>query len=105
MFFAIANVVVASAQAVFSVEEISRTDYIKAEKECSRYNYLPELKLYGFVIPDNPFDDSVWWFDAESGRYIGHSAFPTSIKCISENKSTAISQERKGWNYTVVGFE
>ena len=41
MFFAIANVVVASAQAVFSVEEISRTDYIKAEKECSRYNVIP----------------------------------------------------------------
>lgn len=131
LFFAIANVVVASAQAVFSVEEISRTDYIKAEKECSRYNVIPvdsiieneivnlvlkesqtkfeqldsatrqeiyylidegglefnkkqllyiaELKLYGFVIPDDLFDDSVWWFDSESGKYIGRSAFPTAI--------------------------
>lgn len=131
LFFAIANVVVASAQAVFSVEEISRTDYIKAEKECSRYNvipadsitdneivnlvlkesqtkfeqldsatrqeiyylideeefgfnkrqslYLAELKLYGFAIPNDPFEDSVWWFDSESGKYIGRSAFPTAI--------------------------
>lgn len=131
LFFAIANVVVAYAQAVFSVEEISRTDYIKAEKECSRYNVIPvdsiieneivnlvlkesqtkfeqldsatrqeiyylidegglefnkkqllyiaELKLYGFVIPDDLFDDSVWWFDSESGKYIGRSAFPTAI--------------------------
>ena len=79
LFFAIVNVVVAYANAVFSVEEISRTDYIKAEKECSRYNYLPELKLYGFVIPDNPFDDSVWWFDAESGRYLCDAASPTAI--------------------------
>ncbi len=131
LLFAIANVVVASAQAVFSVEEISRTDYIKAEKECSRYNvipadsitdneivnlvlkesqtkfeqldsatrheiyylideeefgfnkrqllYLAELKLYGFAIPNDPFEDSVWWFDSESGKYIGRSAFPTAI--------------------------
>ena len=125
----IAGVAVASAQAVFSVEEISKTEYAKAEKKCARYNvipadtipdnkivnlvlkesqnkferldsvirqeityfdegfvfnkqrilYLPELKLYGFVIPDNPFDDSVWWFDAESGIYLCDAALPTAI--------------------------
>ena len=127
----IASAAVASAQAVFSVEEISVVEYTNAEKECSRYNvipadsipdneivglvlkesqnkferldsvirqeihsfvdsegfgfnkqrllYLPELKLYGFVIPDNPFDDSVWWFDAESGRYLCDAASPTAI--------------------------
>ena len=126
-----ANTVVVSAQSVFSVEEISETEYIKAEKECSCYNvfpadtiidndivnlvlkesqakfdlldpairkeipanrgtetfsvdkqhllYLPELKLYGFVIPDTPFDDSVWWFDAENGKYIDSAACPTAI--------------------------
>ena len=125
----IASAAVASAQAVFSVEEISYVEYADAEKEYSRYNvipadsipdnkivnmvlresqnkferldsvtrqeityfddgfgfnkqrllYFPELKLYGFVIPDNPFDDSVWWFDAESGRYLCEAAFPTAI--------------------------
>ncbi len=44
-----------------------------------RLLYFPELKLYGFVIPDNPFDDSVWWFDAESGRYLCDGASPTAI--------------------------
>lgn len=44
-----------------------------------RLLYLPELKLYGFVIPDNPFDDSVWWFDAESGRNLCDAASPTAI--------------------------
>ena len=122
---------VASAQTVFSVEKISETEYIKAEKESLRYNiipadtianndivsmvlkesqakferldsasqqeiysfvdsegfgfnkqrliFLPELKLYGFVIPDTPFDDSVWWFDSESGEYICSAASPTAI--------------------------
>ena len=37
----IASAAVASAQAVFSVEEISKTEYVKAEKECSRYNVIP----------------------------------------------------------------
>jgi hypothetical protein len=125
----IASAAVASAQAVFSVEEISYVEYADAEKEYSRFNvipadtipdneivnmvlkesqtkferldsftrrdiydfvegfginkqrllYFPELKLYGFVIPDNPFDDSVWWFDAESGRYLCDAASPTAI--------------------------
>lgn len=125
----IASAAVASAQAVFSVEEISHVEYADAEKEYSRFNvipadtipdneivnmvlkesqtkferldsftrrdiydfvegfginkqwllYFPELKLYGFVIPDNPFDDSVWWFDAESGRYLCDAASPTAI--------------------------
>ena len=131
LLIVIASVAVASAQAVFSVEEISVVEYTNAEKECCRYNvipadsipdneivglvlkesqnkferldsvirqeihsfvdsegfgfnkqrllYLPELKLYGFVIPDNPFDDSVWWFDAESGRYLCDAASPTAI--------------------------
>ena len=126
-----ANVAVASAQTVFSVEEVSRTEYAKAEKESSRYNvipadsiadneivslvlkeshakferldsvirqeiyylieaeefgfnkqqllYLPELKLFGFVIPDSPHDDSIWWFDSESGKYICSAAYPTVI--------------------------
>lgn len=125
----IASAAVASAQAVFSVEEISYVEYADAEKEYSRFNvipadtipdneivnmvlkesqtkferldsftrrdiydfvegfginkqrllYFPELKLYGFVILDNPFDDSVWWFDAESGRYLCDAASPTAI--------------------------
>ena len=131
LLIVIASVAVASAQAVFSVEEISVVEYTNAEKECSRYNvipadsipdneivrmvlkesqnkferldsvtrqeiysfvdaegfsfnkqrllYLPELKLYGFVVPDSPFDDSVWWFDAESGRYLCDAASPTAI--------------------------
>lgn len=129
LMIVIANAAVASAQSYFSVEEVSKFEYIKAEKECSRYNvipadtitdneivnmvlresqnkferfdsatrqeityfdegfgfnkqrllYLPELKLYGFVIPDNPFDDSVWWFDAESGKYLCDGASPTAI--------------------------
>lgn len=33
----IASAAVASAQAVFSVEEISYVEYANAEKECSRY--------------------------------------------------------------------
>lgn len=41
--------------------------------------FLPELKLYGFVIPDTPFDDSVWWFDSESGEYLCSAASPTAI--------------------------
>ena len=104
---------VASAQTVFSVEKISETEYIKAERECSRYNvisadsiadndivsmvlkesqtkferldsawqqeiydiynnpdfginkrwlkFLPELNLYGFIIPESPHDDAIWW--------------------------------------------
>lgn len=125
----IASAAVASAQAVFSVEEISYVEYANAEKESFRYNvipadtitdneivslvlkesqnkferldsftrreiydfvegfgvnkqwllYLPKLKLYGFVIPKNPFDDSVWWFDAESGRYLCEAASPVAI--------------------------
>lgn len=125
----IASAAVASAQAVFSVEEISYVEYADAEKECSRYNvipadtiadneivnmvlkesqtkferldsftcreiydfvegfgvnkqwllYLPKFKLYGFVIPNTPFEDSVWWFDAESSRYLCEAAFPTAI--------------------------
>lgn len=129
LLIVIASAAVASAQAVFSVEEISYVEYADAEKEYSRFNvipadtipdneivnmvlkesqtkferldsftrrdlydfvegfginkqrllYFPELKLYGFVIPDNPFDDSVWWFDAESGRYLCDAASPTAI--------------------------
>ena len=122
----IASAAVASAQAVFSVVEISYVEYVDAEKEYyvipadsipdnkivnmvlresqnkferldsvtrqeityfddgfgfnkQRLLYFPELKLYGFVIPDNPFDDSVWWFDAESGRYLCDGASPTAI--------------------------
>ena len=125
----VASAAVASAQAVFSVEEISYVEYVDAEKEYSRYNvipadsipdnkivnmvlkesqkrferldsatrqeityfdegfefnkqrllYFPELKLYGFVIPDNTFDDTVWWFDAESGRYLCDTASPMAI--------------------------
>lgn len=41
--------------------------------------FLPELKLYGFVIPDTPFNDSVWWFDSESGEYLCRAASPTAI--------------------------
>lgn len=130
LLIVMANAAVASAQSFFSVEEISKTEYTEAEKECSQYNvvpadsiidndivnlvlkesqamferfdsvsrheivdfvegnfgfdkqqllYLPELKLYGFIIPKSPFDDSVWWFDAESGKYICSAAFPTAI--------------------------
>ena len=122
---------VASAQTVFSVEKISETEYVKAERECSRYNvnpadsiadndivsmvlkesqakferldsawqqeiyaiydnpdfgfnkrwltFLPELKLYGFNIPESPHDDAIWWFDSENGKYICRAACPTAI--------------------------
>lgn len=125
------NVVIASAQSIFSIEGVSELEYIAAEKKCSRFNvypadsiidneivnlilkeaqnkferldsitkqeiyacmdantfgfdkrqliYLSELKLYGFCIPDTPFDDSVWWFDAESGRYLCSAACPTAM--------------------------
>lgn len=131
LLIVIAKAALTSAQAVFSVEEISKTEYVKAEKECSRYNvipadsvidneivslvlkesqnkferldsvilqeiyylieaeefgfnkqqllYLPELNLYGFVIPNSPHDDSIWWFDAESGKYLCEAASPTAI--------------------------
>lgn len=125
------NAAVASAQSVFSVEEVSETEYTKAKNGCSRYNviradsiidneivrrvvqeskakfeqldsftrqelyyyiendewsfdtqrliYLPELKLYGFCVPDTPFEDTVWWFDAENGSYICSAAYPFAI--------------------------
>lgn len=131
ILIAMAYTTVVSAKCVFSVEKISKTEYIKAEKEYSCYNiipadtitdddivrkvlkesqakferldsisrqeiydcldgedfgfnkrqliFLPELKLYGFVIPNTPFDDSVWWFDSESGEYICSAAHPTAI--------------------------
>ena len=132
MLIVIASAAVASAQAVFSVEQISYVEYANAEKEFSCYNvipadsiadneivsmvlkesqakferidsvirqeiyyvieadgvgfnkqrllYLPELKLYGFVIPDSPHDDSIWWFDSESGKYICSASCPSSGK-------------------------
>ncbi len=122
---------VAPAQTVFSVEKISETEYVKAERECSRYNvipadsivdndivsmvlkesqakferldsawqqeiigiydnpdfgfnkrwltFLPELKLYGFIIPESPHDDAIWWFDSENGKYICRAACPTAV--------------------------
>ena len=122
---------VASAQTVFSVEKICETEYVKAERECSRYNvipadtiadndivsmvlkesqakferldsawqqeiyaiydnpdfgfnkrwltFLPELKLYGFIIPESPHDDAIWWFDSENGKYICRAACPTAV--------------------------
>lgn len=130
LLIVMANAAVASAQSFFSVEEISKTEYTEAEKECSQYNvvppdsiidndivnlvlkesqamferfdsvsrqeivdfvegnfgfdkqqllYLPELKLYGFIIPESPFDDSVWWFDADSGKCLCEAACPTAI--------------------------
>lgn len=41
--------------------------------------FLPELKLYGFVIPESPHDDAIWWFDSENGKYICSAACPTAI--------------------------
>lgn len=129
LLIVIAKAALTSAQAVFSVEEISKFEYTKAEKGCSCYNvipaesiadneivsivlkesqnkferldsftrreiydfvegfgvnkqwllYLPKLKLYGFVIPNSPFEDSIWWFDAESGKYLCEAASPTTI--------------------------
>ena len=40
----VASAAVASAQAVFSVEEISYVEYVDAEKEYSRYNVIPITK-------------------------------------------------------------
>lgn len=48
LLIVIANAAVASAQSFFSVEEISKTEYTEAEKECSRYNVIPADS-----IPDN----------------------------------------------------
>lgn len=124
------NATIASAQAFFSVEEISKSEYVKAGRDSSRYNiipadsitdneiismilketqnkyerldtalrqdidafygeefridkqrliYFPELELYGFVIPENPFDDNVWWFDAESGKYLCEALAPNTM--------------------------
>ncbi len=126
----LANTLIASAQTIFSVEEITEQEYLDAEKECSRFNiypadsitdneivtrvlkesqamferfdsvtqqeivdfvegnfgfdkqqllYLPKMKLYGFVIPESPFNDSVWWFDSGNGKFICSAAFPTAI--------------------------
>lgn len=124
----LANAAIACSQTVFSVEEISRGEYIGAEKESARYNvcptdsiadnetvdkvlkesqamferldsatreeityggdfgfdkrqllYLPEFKLYGFCIPDEVFENHVWWFDSESGSYIDATPDPTAI--------------------------
>lgn len=41
--------------------------------------FLPELKLYGFIIPESPHDDAIWWFDSENGKYICRAACPTAI--------------------------
>lgn len=131
LLIAMASAAVAYAQSVFSVEEIRKTEYVKAAKERSRYNiiptdsitdneivnmvlkesrskferlhsdarediyllikegsfgfnkkqilYLAELKLYGFVIPDELHEESVWWFDSEIGKYVGKTPFPTAI--------------------------
>lgn len=48
LLIVIASAAVASAQAVFSVEEISYVEYADAEKEYSRYNVIPADS-----IPDN----------------------------------------------------
>ena len=48
LLIVIASAAVASAQAVFSVEEISYVEYADAEKEYSRYNVIP-----ADTIPDN----------------------------------------------------
>ena len=35
------NATIASAQAFFSVEEISKSEYVKAGRDSSRYNIIP----------------------------------------------------------------
>lgn len=55
----IASAAVASAQAVFSVEEISYVEYANAEKECSRYNVIPadtitDNKIVNMVLKESP---------------------------------------------------
>ncbi|MDE6205427.1 MAG: hypothetical protein K2F66_04840 [Duncaniella sp.] len=44
LLFVIASAAVASAQTVFSVEEISSVEYADAEKEYSRYNVMRERR-------------------------------------------------------------
>ena len=41
LFVLLANTVIASAQTVFSVEEITEKEFIDAEKDCSRFNIYP----------------------------------------------------------------
>jgi len=41
MLVLLANALLASAQSLFSVEEISEVEYIRAEKACAPYNVYP----------------------------------------------------------------
>ena len=82
----IVNRVLKESQTKFErLDSVTRQEiYDFADAEGFGFNkqrllYFPELKLYGFVIPDNTFDDTVWWFDAESGRYLCDTASPMAI--------------------------
>lgn len=44
-----------------------------------RLQYFPELKLYGFVVPNSPFDYTTWWYDAETGGYIYSTLQPAAM--------------------------
>lgn len=82
----IVRMVLKESQAKFErLDSVSRQNiYNSLYEEDFSFNkqrliFLPELKLYGFVIPDTPFDDSVWWFDSKNGEYIDSAAYPTAI--------------------------
>ena len=130
LLFLMVNAAFASAQDDFFVEEISKYEYVQAEKKSSLYNtfsidsipnteimsmvlkesqnkfnqldstlqqdkydyygerfcidqqrllFFPKLKLYGCAIPEDPFNDIVWWFDAESGKYLCEAELPTAV--------------------------
>ena len=133
LLIVLTHTAVVSAQTYFSVEKISETEFIKAEKEFLRYNiiptdsivdndivnvvlkeaqnkferldsvtrqgiydsmlgwdielmftkklllFLPELKLYGFIVYYEPYDDNIWWFNGDSGEYICRAPYPSAI--------------------------
>ncbi|MBD5177030.1 MAG: hypothetical protein HDT04_00200 [Bacteroidales bacterium] len=44
-----------------------------------QFLYVPEMKLFGFILPNFELGSSVWWFNSESGRYISYAAAPMAI--------------------------
>lgn len=79
----IVNRVLKESQAKFEqLDSVTRQqifDFTVQDFDKQRLLYLPEMKLYGFIIPDSPFEDTVWWFHSGSGKYICSAAFPTAI--------------------------
>ena len=37
------------------------------------------MKLYGFIVYYEPYDDRIWWFNGDSGEYICRAPYPSAI--------------------------